>query len=234
MPCHRAVRLALLGGRRRASVIALALGMLAGAMVDSVHGASPGQFAPRPLLRSARLLISAPVGNKFHAHLWDAPSTAGGVCSFVTTDHFPKPQQPPTWNGGGECSVRAAAAPLVTPENPLLVGLSVSRRLKRGRLARWVPPIVHGTVRRGLRVARVQIEWRGGIHRLRYRNGHFLGGTTLLYMPPFAAFPFFVVAYDRTGREVTRKKLESPALRLMRGGWRQYAREYNAWKQRHR
>jgi hypothetical protein len=97
-----------------------------------------------------------------------------------------------------------------------------------------VPPIVHGSLARGLHARRVQVEWRGGFHRLQYRRGYFLGGTPRLYIPPFAAFPFFVVAYDAAGREVARKKLESPTLRLMRGGWRQYAREYNPWKRRHR
>lgn len=221
--------------RRRRFTAAVALFVVFPVAFAERSGA--GEAAgPRPVLGEARAMVSAPVGNHFHAHLWQSPSTAGGICSFLTVDHAQWPTRPQTWNGGGDCGA-AAHRPVVTLPNrahPLQVGLSIGRKFKRGNRTRWVPPIVHGSIVRELHVRRVQIEWRGGSHRLSYRSGHFLGGTPSLYMPPFAAFPFYVGAYDRSGREVARRKLDSPALRLMPGGWRQYAREYRAWKRRHR
>ena len=218
-------------GRRRFIRAITLLVVFSAALVER-SGAS--QIAgPRPVLREARAILSAPVGNRFHAHLWRSPSTAGGRCSFLTVDHDQRPLRPHTY-GGGECGVAAHGSVVTLPNraHPLLLGLSIARKLKGGKRARWVPPIVHGSTLRELDVRRVQIEWRGGFHRLTYRAGHFLGGAPSLYMPPFAAFPFYVVAYDRSGREVARRKLDSPALRLMAGGWRQYAREYRAWKRR--
>jgi hypothetical protein len=96
-----------------------------------------------------------------------------------------------------------------------------------------VPPIVFGSVYSKLHATRIEIEWKGGSHELALRNGWFLGGTPALYMPSFAEFPFVVVAYDAHGKAVARKKLESPSLLLLSGGWKEYARKYHAW-QKHR
>jgi hypothetical protein len=93
---------------------------------------------------------------------------------------------------------------------------------------------VSGTIYAGLGAARVVIEWRGGSYKLALHDGYFLGGTPRLYLPPFREFPFYVVAYDSGGKEVARKKLDSPALLLMNHGWKQYAREYLQWQQTHR
>jgi hypothetical protein len=222
--------------RNGLSIVAVAL-VAAPSVATFVERADANRSAdPRPVLRQSDLVLSAPVGNRFYGHLWRAPSTLGGACSFVTVDHAPKGRRPPGWRAGGECGT-APRPPLMALPNrahPLVIGMSIGRRPKRGIRARWVPPIVHGSVRRGLGARRVQVEWRTGEYRLAYRNGHFLGGTRKLYMPPFAAFPFFVVAYGASGREVARRKLDSPALRLMPGGWKQYAREYRNWKRLHR
>jgi hypothetical protein len=84
-------------------------------------------------------------------------------------------------------------------------------------------------------VARLAVTWRGGgLRPLVLHDNHFLGGGAYLYTPPFSKFPFFVIAYDGQGREVARKKLESPSLRMMSHGWKQYTREYHAWQRTHR
>jgi hypothetical protein len=114
------------------------------------------------------------------------------------------------------------------PDYPLVVGLSISRRLK-GDPAKWVPPIVSGAVLPSLKAERVTVVWKGGSLPLRLKDNSFLGGSPLLYMPPFARFPFTVVAYDADGRRVAEKRLESPALRMM-DGWDEYSAAYKKWK----
>jgi hypothetical protein len=64
---------------------------------------------------------------------------------------------------------------------------------------------------------------------LRLKGNSFLGGSSLLDMPPFERFPFTVVAYDADGRRVAEKRLESPALRMM-NGWDEYTAAYKNWK----
>ncbi|HEY3185649.1 MAG TPA: hypothetical protein VGJ77_22585 [Gaiellaceae bacterium] len=190
---------------------------------------------PKPVFTNAELLVSGPVGNGFFAHAWSSPSSTGGTCYFLTRDHRADAARPRAMNGGGGCTVSGGKPAMrATAATPLVVGMSIMRRLKSGDRAKWVPPIVHGSVLDSLRVARVEVAWRGGSHRFALHDGSFIGGTPALYMPPFEKFPFSVVAYDRTGREVARRKLESPALRLMRGGWKQFAREYLKWKKAHR
>ena len=114
------------------------------------------------------------------------------------------------------------------PDRPLVLGLSISRRLK-GDPAKWVPPIVSGAVLPSLKATRVAVVWNGGSLPLRLEDNNFLGGSPLLYMPPFERFPFRVVAYDAEGRAVAAKRLESPALRMM-NGWSEYAAAYKKWK----
>jgi hypothetical protein len=193
-------------------------------------------FGPSPaVLDEATHIVSAPVGNGFFVHWWHSPSTTGGSCTFQTVDHSPEPPATPTWMGGGSCgSADPGFRDRARAEHPLNVGFSISRRPPKVVPPRWVPPHIHGSVYEGLRAARVQVEWNGGRLPLVLREGYFLGGSPRLYMPPFAAFPFWVVAYDAQGREVARKKLESPALRLTKGGWKAYAREYLAWKESRR
>lgn len=189
----------------------------------------------RPVVQKAQLVISAPVGNAFYAHLWHAPSTTGGQCSFLSIDHQQSPPQGPTMNGGGSCSYKGSAqVDRANSSRPLTIGVSIARRLRNGDPAKWVPPVVSGNIYAALRPARVVVEWRGGSHELAFRDGYFLGGTPEIYMPPFSEFPFYVVAYDSGGREVARQKLDSPSLLLMNHGWKQYAREYLRWKQEHR
>ncbi len=114
------------------------------------------------------------------------------------------------------------------PDYLLVVGLSISRRLK-GDPAKWVPPIVSGAVLPSLKAARVAVVWTGGSLPLRLKENSFLGGSPLLYMPPFERFPLTVVAYDADGRRVAEKRLESPALRMM-NGWDEYSAAYKNWK----
>lgn len=128
------------------------------------------------------------------------------------------------------CSASTAGARLVQarPDSPLVVGLSISRRLK-GDPAKWVPPIVSGAVLPSLRATRVAVVWKGGSLPLRLKDDSFLGGSPLLYMPPFERFPFTVVAYDAGGRRVAETRLESPAL-LMMNGWDEYTAAYEKWR----
>jgi len=114
------------------------------------------------------------------------------------------------------------------PEYPVVVRLSISRRLK-GDATKWVPPIVSGAVLPSLKAERVAVVWRGGSLPLRLKDTSFLGGSSLLYMPPFERFPFTVVAYDADGRRVAEQRLESPALRMM-SGWDEYTAAYKNWK----
>jgi hypothetical protein len=189
-----------------------------------------GPARPKPVVAQAKLLLSAPVGNGFWAHAWTAPSSTGGQCDFLTTDHRPVADRPPQVNGGGMCAASTGGERLVQarPGSPLVVGLSISRRLK-GDPAKWVPPIVGGAVLPGLKAARVAVVWKGGSLPLRLKGNSFLGGSPVLYMPPFERFPFTVVAYDAGGRRVAEKRLESPALRML-NGWDEYAAAHEKWK----
>ena len=193
------------------------------------------RIRPSPAITAqATHVVSAPVGNGFFAHWWHSPSKTGGRCSFTTVDRALEPPAVPARMGGGVCSSGGGhVGDRAREDHPLLAGLSIGHRHAKRTTPNWVPPTVQGSVYEGLHAARVQVEWNGGRLPLVLRDGYFLGGSPKLYMPPFSAFPFYVVAYDEDGREVARKKLESPSLRLTKGGWKQYAREYLAWKKAH-
>jgi len=81
-----------------------------------------------------------------------------------------------------------------------------------------------------LRVARVEVVWNGGSLPLRLSGNHFIGGSPLLYMPPFQNFPYIAIAYNARGKEVARKRLQSPGLLLL-NGWKEYSREHKKWRQ---
>jgi hypothetical protein len=230
------------GAHRRRTLLAVVLpaaalmsvALTSVALSSGVRNALGLGNRPIPVLEKATLLVSAPVGNHFYAHAWHGPSSTGGACIFLTHDHAPAVTLPRLLNGGGACS-RSGGVALdnATAALPLAPGLSIGRRHPHGDPAKWVPPVVFGSVYGNLHATRVEVVWNGGSHRLELNNGWFLGGTPKLYRPPFAAFPFRVVAYDRNGGVVARKRLESPTLRLLSGGWKEYARKYHAWK-RHR
>jgi hypothetical protein len=224
-------------GRNRLSVaVAVSIALLAVAAPAIALSAGLRQFLglgrPTPVLEQARLLLSASAGNGFFAHEWDSPSSTGGRCFFQTRDRNPTALHAPRISGAGACSEHGSRPPLqATPHLPLNVGLSVSRKPKHGIAANWVPPTVDGAVLPSLHATRIVVSWRGGQRQLVLRNGYFLGGTPLLYRPPFASFPFYVVAYNPRGIEVARSKLQSATLMLL--GGKQVAREYHAWKKTH-
>ena len=225
------------GHNRLRVAVAVSIAVLAVAAPAIALSAGLRQFLgferPTPVLKQARLLLSAPAGNGFFAHELDSPSSTGGRCFFQTRDHDPTALHPPRVSGAGACSEHGSRPLLqATPHLPLNVGLSVTRRPKHGIAANWVPPTVDGAVLPSLHATRVVVSWRGGRHQLALRNGYFLGGTPLLYMPPFASFPFYVVAYNPRGTEVARSKLQGATLMLL--GGKQFAREYQAWKKTHR
>lgn len=227
---HDVHRRSRAGGVRRvvlAAVVALVVAAPALAFSASVR-TLVGLKHPEPAVDQAELLLSAPVGNGFWAHAWTAPSSTGGRCDFLTTDRLPVVQSPSNVNGGSMCSRDNGGERLARPGYAITVGLSIGRRLK-GDPAKWVPPIVSGAVQPSLNVKRVLVTWNGGSLPLRLRDNYFLGGSPLLYMPPFERFPFTVVAFDAEGRKIAAKRLESPALRLM-NGWKEYTTAYRKWR----
>jgi hypothetical protein len=219
---------ALSSGISLGSGIRLGAGIKLGSGIRTMFGLG----RPRPVWRKAEVLVSAPVGNGFYAHLVRVPSTTGTRCALTILSR--RPGRPPLWLGGGRggvCTLRGVhRVGSADRSHPLVIAVSVRRRPVRGVRANWVPPVVTGSVYRGLHAARVRIEWRHGSYPLVLDGGYFAGGSPRLYRPPFGNFPFSVVAYDAHGHEVARKKLDSPTLRLMRHGWKQYAREYREWK----
>ncbi len=216
--------------RRVALVLAVALAVAAPALaLSSGMRSLLGFERPEPVLDQATWLVSAPVGNNFYAHAWASPSSTGGWCEFLTIDRTLVARSASENNGGGACSADGGRWPRASREVPLAISASVSRRPKSGVPENWVPPIVDGAVLPSLRAARVKVIWNGGSLPLRLRNNNILGGSPALYMPPFENFPFIVVAYNAQGKEVARKRLESPALMLM-NGWKEYTREYKKWK----
>lgn len=193
-----------------------------------------GLTQSRPVPKTERLILTAPVGNGFYAHLFTSASTTGGRCQLVAADHTAA-SAAPFIGGGGGCSVTGSSpVGLATKNQPLDVGFSISRRLREGNPANWVPPIVSGNIYAGLGATKVEIRWRTSHYRLTLQHGYFLGGTPKLYMPPFQAFPFYVVAYNAKGREVARKKLDNPGLLMLSGGWKEYARQYHQWAKTHK
>lgn len=212
-----------------AAVVALVVAAPALAFSSSIR-TLVGLTRPEPVVTEATLLVSAPVGNGFWAHAWTAPSSTAGQCDFMTTDRRPDVQTPSELNGGGVCVGDNNGEPVThaTQGVPLIVGLSVSRRLK-GDPAKWVPPVVSGAVLPSLKATSVRVTWNGGRLLLRLRDNYFLGGSPLLYMPPFERFPFVVTAYNAQGRQVAQKRIDSPSLRLM-NGWKEYTPAYKEWK----
>ena len=216
------------------ALVALVVAAPALALSGAVRGLV-GFGDPKPVVERAAWILSAPVGNAFWVHAWTAPSSTGGRCDFMTIDHQPTAEPPSEIRGGIGCSSAGSDERLTQarPEYPLNVGLSIGRRPKGGDPTKWVPPIVSGAILPKLNAARVEVLWNGGSLSLRLRDNYFLGGSPLLYMPPFDRFPFTVVAYDAQGEKVAEKRLPSPALRLM-NGWKEYTPAYKKWQREQR
>ncbi len=218
-----------------AAVVALVVAAPALALSGTVRDLIGLKHA-RPVVEQATWILSAPVGNGFWVHAWTAPSSTGGRCDFMTVDRRPTNTTPATANGGSICTNDDRSGERLTraqPNYPLAVGLSIGRRPKGGDPRKWVPPIVSGAILPSLNAARVEVVWNGGSLPLRLRDNYFLGGSPLLYMPPFEQFPFLVVAYDAEGRKLAEKRLSSPALRLM-NGWKEYTPAYQQWQREQR
>jgi hypothetical protein len=189
-----------------------------------------GFGTPRPVFTQSRLLVSGPVGNGFFAHLWKSPSSSGGTCAFATLDHqLGVPGYPTAFNGVMECSPQRLRLVPLSAEHPLSYTISVRSRPKSGDPRKWVPPTVSGQVYLLFHATRVQIEWRGGSHRLSLRGAYFVGGSPALYKPSFKNLPYYIVVYNSGGREVARQKLGSPTLELM-SGWHEFTPKYIRWK----
>ena len=88
-----------------ALAVALAVAAPALAFTDGVRSLL-GLGSTRPVPSTEQVLVSAPIGNGFYAHLVRSASTTGGRCLIVAADHAPTPALPITGGGGGSmCTV---------------------------------------------------------------------------------------------------------------------------------
>lgn len=245
-------------GRRVAILVPLAVVVLAvpaitlSADLRSLLGLQLGPN--RPVLSKATLVVSAPIGAGYYAHLWQAPGSRSGRCQLVTLDRDSSVSgKPLSANGGGGCSVyarirvprirvhsgtgtqlRMAVVALLgnvwetaTAKAPLGVYLAARPRLPAGAPPD-VPPYLVGSVYPGLHATRIVLEWHGGSMRLALAHHRFIGGGPQLVRPPYRNLPYAVVAYDASGHEVARKRLLTPQLYLVEG-WA----AFRAWKANH-
>jgi hypothetical protein len=164
---------------------------------------------PHPVFERSRLLVSAPVESGAVAHLWAAPSSSGGECTFITFGPPGKIEKPSRMTGGGACTLAQSSRTNKSgPLGPLLmVGISKS---PVGPFAS-AGPLIQGYLDSGLGATRVEIRWTGGSQELAYANDHFLGLVQALRQSaPEETRPIRIVAYDAEGR-VVRKIAVNPA-----------------------
>jgi hypothetical protein len=206
------------------AVMTLALGavVLATAAAAAAGGSNP-------LLKEARLLVAAPIGNGFTAQVWLAPSSSGGQCRFVTKGRSLAAARPRVFGDGG-CSVSGPFDAL-SSVRPLTVGLSISQKPANGTAELWVPPTVNGSVLPKLHATSVRLTWRGGSQALKLRHGSFVGGGSVLHRPPLERLPFAVVAYDAKGKVVAKQELDGASLELMSAA--AFAKRYARWAKAH-
>jgi hypothetical protein len=201
---HRhAARTAILAGLVLVAAIAPALALSAG--VRSLLGFQPPL---RPVVQDARLLVSAPVEGHRIARMWQAPAAPKGRCLLVEVDPAGSPARADGLKVGGGCGPAASFGWATTRRHPIGVSFQMATR----RSSDEVPPIVSGGLLRDLPAGSVALVWTGGSKPLALRGRYFIGSGPALYAPPFGRLPFYVVVYDRAGRKVACKKLDSPSL----------------------
>jgi hypothetical protein len=203
------------GGRRRllvATVVALvAIGGPALALSATLRQLVGLSF-PHPILRDARLQVTAPAPHGQVLRLYTAPTREGGECWFVSVaDARSRPS--PNLRGSASCTVTKGAK-LHSSKLPLEASWSMARRGDGQGARTWIAASVDGWVSPVLHATRVQLEWAHGRQRLRLENNYFLGAAPVLYSPSFADLPFYLVAYDANGVEVARQKLGNAGLYL--------------------
>lgn len=216
---------------RLLAIAAVALGLTAGSALAlsgrarELVGLSSG---PHPVLASARLEVSAPAPHDQRLGLYTARSTDGGDCVLVAV--APPGRRPkPSGRGGYACGSRQPRA-----GDGLTWGFTQVRRPTGPGIRTWIPAAVDGWIGPKRHAARVELEWRRGHQRLAFRNGYFIGATPILYSPPFADLPFYLVAYDAQGHQVAIAKLNNASLYLdwkrnhvedrLRAYWREHGR----------
>lgn len=205
---------------------------------ERVTGEAAASAAPQPIVARALLLVSGPVGNGFVGHVWVAPGTRGGECDLLVIDRRRTAGPLPAGTRPRSCSLEPSGkVTIVSASRPLTVGISMGLRPPSGspRLKEWVPPVIDGDVYLKLNAARVAVEWRGGSRPLTLsrRNSHFIGGGSFLYKPPFENLPYYIVAYDQSGKVVARQKLDSSVIEFM-NGWKEFTPKYLRWKRARR
>ena len=169
-----------------------------------------GLSSPHPLFAQARLLVSAPAPHHQVLRLYTAPSTGGGECWFVGVGSGGRPTKPNDRRGGGCTLPGGSLHP--TKLLPLQMGMSQIRRPNGPGIRTWIPADVSGWVNPTLHATRIELVWQHGHQRLAFANEYFLAATPILYSPPLSDLPFYVVAYNASGREVARHKLDNATL----------------------
>jgi hypothetical protein len=183
--------------------------------------------SPRPVFTKARLKVSAPAPHGQVLRLYTAPSTGGGECWFIGVSPATSAAKPNDRRGAG-CALSGGS--LHSTKLPFQVGMGQVRRPNGPGFSTWIPADVSGWVSPALHAARVELVWRRGHQRLSFANDYFLGATAIVYSPPFADLPFYLVAYNASGHEVARQKLDNASLYIdwKRDGVRDRLRSY--WK----
>jgi hypothetical protein len=153
-----------------------------------------------PVFAREHLVVSGSLGHGFFAHVWTAPSVAGGQCKLIMLDRQARPTRPRGLpNGGMSCSVgRTLPVSNPTGAHPFRFIFSPSHRLVGGGR---VPSFVSGKIAATAPVERVVVRWRGGSHALTLHGESFVGGSPAMDMKT----GYTLVAYDDRGREIARQ-----------------------------
>ena len=155
-----------------------------------------------PVFADEHLLVSGAVGEGFFAHVWTAPSAAGGRCELVVLDRDRLAERPRVLpNGGMKCSVGGLLAVSPPSSHVLTFMFSPSHRLVRGGR---VPSFISGDVGGSAPMASVVVRWHGGAQTLSLRGRSFVGGSTAMTMQN----GYVVVAYDALGNVIARQPFD--------------------------
>jgi len=173
------------------------------ALSASVRGFFGFGNQPRPEYGKAQLRVSALVGPGQVARLWAAPSTDGGECVVVTVAAPDSRARPSQINGGAACTLGK--------------GVFHGQFWSFSHGTRKTPPVIYGRLLVPGAVG-VELRWRGGLQRLSYSNGFYIGSARSLSNPRFTQLPYDIVAVDAMGRIVNHARIPTSFL-------------YSDWKQ---
>jgi len=159
-----------------------------------------------PVLNEATLRISAPVGDGRTARLWTSPSSTGGECMFISLGSHDTDQHP-SQGGSGACTADGTRLHANNSDH-LELGWDLTNHSVPGR----TPPIISGWLPSQLHTARLELHWRTGHKPVPFKGQYFLSVEPVLDRPAFTKLPFYVIAYDQAGKEVSRAKIRSLSL----------------------